>query len=84
MGGGCLVESATGTVDARIDSQLDEIYRILLEERSTPVEMLALPLPPTEKEAALDLALVPDEAIPPFKGPGTWVKAPEEKPHAEA
>lgn len=36
--GGCLVETATGTVDARIEAQLDELYRALLEERSTPVD----------------------------------------------
>jgi flagellar assembly protein FliH len=32
--GGCLVESSTGVIDARIEAQLDEIYRGLIEERS--------------------------------------------------
>ena len=32
--GGCVVESSTGVVDARIEAQLDEIYRGLVEERS--------------------------------------------------
>lgn len=38
--GGCLVETGTGTVDARIEAQLDELYRALLEERSTPVDLM--------------------------------------------
>ena len=32
--GGCVVESSTGMIDARIEAQLDEIYRGLVEERS--------------------------------------------------
>jgi len=32
--GGCLVETVRGNVDARLESQLDEIYRRLAEERS--------------------------------------------------
>lgn len=32
--GGCVVESSTGIIDARIEAQLDEIYRSLIEERS--------------------------------------------------
>ncbi len=31
--GGCVVESATGVIDARIEAQLDEIYQGLVEER---------------------------------------------------
>ncbi|HTP63771.1 MAG TPA: FliH/SctL family protein [Geobacteraceae bacterium] len=31
--GGCIVESATGVIDARIEAQLDEIYSGLVEER---------------------------------------------------
>lgn len=34
--GGCMVDTATGTVDARIEVQLDEIYRQFLEQRSLP------------------------------------------------
>jgi flagellar assembly protein FliH len=36
--GGCMVDTATGTVDARIEVQLDEVYRQLLEQRSLPHE----------------------------------------------
>jgi len=32
--GGCVVESSAGIIDARIEAQLDEIYRNLIEERS--------------------------------------------------
>jgi len=32
--GGCVVESSSGVIDARIEAQLDEIYRGLVEERS--------------------------------------------------
>lgn len=32
--GGCVVESSTGVIDARIEAQLDEIYKGLIEERS--------------------------------------------------
>ncbi|RNC70713.1 MAG: flagellar assembly protein FliH [Desulfuromonadales bacterium] len=76
--GGCLVETATGTVDARIEAQLDEIYRALLEERSAPVE----PPAPAQAEQELppvDLSLVAEDAIPPFKGQGSWVKADGER-----
>jgi flagellar assembly protein FliH len=31
--GGCVVESSTGVIDARIEAQLDEIYKGLVEER---------------------------------------------------
>ncbi len=31
--GGCIVESSTGVIDARIEAQLDEIYKGLVEER---------------------------------------------------
>ena len=37
--GGCMVDTATGTVDARIDVQLDEIYRRFMEDRGVPVEI---------------------------------------------
>lgn len=33
--GGCIVDTAVGEIDARIDSQVDEIFRRLLEERNT-------------------------------------------------
>jgi flagellar assembly protein FliH len=36
--GGCMVESPTGTVDARIEAQLDEVYNRCLEERGIPME----------------------------------------------
>jgi len=32
--GGCVVESSTGVIDARIEAQLDEIYRSLVEEKN--------------------------------------------------
>jgi flagellar assembly protein FliH len=32
--GGCVVESSSGIIDARIEAQLDEIYRNLIEGRS--------------------------------------------------
>jgi flagellar assembly protein FliH len=32
--GGCVVESSAGIIDARIEAQLDEIYRNLIEEKS--------------------------------------------------
>ncbi|KAF0219419.1 MAG: flagellar assembly protein [Geobacteraceae bacterium] len=43
--GGCMVETVTGTIDARIEVQLDEIYRRFVEERGmpgeTPLKLLA-------------------------------------------
>jgi len=33
--GGCVVESSTGVIDARIEAQLEEIYKCLMEERNT-------------------------------------------------
>jgi flagellar assembly protein FliH len=33
--GGCVVESSTGVIDARIEAQLDEIYKGLIEERNS-------------------------------------------------
>lgn len=80
--GGCLVETVTGTVDARIEAQIDEIYRTLLEERSAPVE--APPPAPAEPEPLGEVPPIPDDAIPPFKGPGEWVKVDEEKSHVSA
>jgi flagellar assembly protein FliH len=32
--GGCVVESSTGVIDARIEAQLEEIYKCLIEERN--------------------------------------------------
>lgn len=40
MSGGCMVETVTGTIDARIEVQLDEIYRSFMEERGTPLKQL--------------------------------------------
>jgi flagellar assembly protein FliH len=37
--GGCVVESSTGVIDARIEAQLDEIYKGLIEERSKMCEL---------------------------------------------
>ena len=37
--GGCVVESATGVIDARIEAQLDEIYKGLVEERGRLCEI---------------------------------------------
>jgi flagellar assembly protein FliH len=37
--GGCMVESSTGVIDARIEAQLDEIYRGLVEEREILCEL---------------------------------------------
>lgn len=72
--GGCLVETATGTVDARIESQLDEIYRTLLEERSAPVETASPE--PAEPEPRGELPLPgADDVIPSFSGQGAWLKA---------
>jgi len=34
--GGCMVDTVTGTIDARIDVQLDEIYRKFMETRGVP------------------------------------------------
>ncbi len=36
--GGCMVETPTGTVDSRIESQLDEVFNRCLEERGIPQE----------------------------------------------
>jgi len=72
--GGCLVETATGTVDARIESQLDEIYRTLLEERSEPVE--TAPPAPAQPEPRAELPLpAAADVIPHFSGQGAWLKA---------
>lgn len=80
--GGCLVETATGTVDARIESQLDEIYRTLLEERSAPVETAAPA--PAEPEPRPELPLPgADDVIPSFTGQGAWLKADEETPSVD-
>jgi len=39
--GGCMVDTATGTVDARIETQLDEIYRQFTEKRSAATDTSA-------------------------------------------
>lgn len=39
--GGCMVDTVTGTIDARIDVQLDEIYRKFLETRGVPDDDVA-------------------------------------------
>lgn len=80
--GGCLVETATGTVDARIESQLDEIYRTLLEERSVPAEIALPALPDPEPRPELPLPAA-DDVIPAFSGQGAWVKAREETTRAD-
>lgn len=36
MAGGCLVETPTGTVDARIDAQLEELFNRCMEESGIP------------------------------------------------
>jgi flagellar assembly protein FliH len=36
MPGGCLVETPTGTVDARIEAQLEEVYNRCMEESGIP------------------------------------------------
>ena len=37
--GGCMVDTVTGTIDARIEVQLEEIYRRFLETRGLPDEV---------------------------------------------
>ncbi len=48
--GGCIVESSTGVIDARIEAQLDEIYKGLVEERGR-----------LEENAARTEPAIPDE-----------------------
>jgi flagellar assembly protein FliH len=50
--GGCVVESSTGVIDARIEAQLDEIYRSLVEERNILFEQpeSGLPISRIDKE----------------------------------
>ena len=50
--GGCVVESSTGMIDARIEAQLDEIYRSLVEEKSVLCDMTGAeePLSRPDKE----------------------------------
>ena len=52
--GGCVVESSTGVIDARIEAQLDEIYKGLVEERGKLCEI-------TDKSSAY----MPDEELTP-------------------
>lgn len=42
--GGCLVDTPTGTVDARIEAQLDEVYSRCLEERGIIRETVVVPV----------------------------------------
>jgi flagellar assembly protein FliH len=37
--GGCIVETATGEIDARTETQLDEVFRRLLDERNNQIEI---------------------------------------------
>ncbi len=37
--GGCMVETPTGTVDSRIEAQLEEVFNRCLEERGIPLEL---------------------------------------------
>lgn len=53
--GGCVVESSTGVIDARIEAQLDEIYKGLLEERSRLFNIAD----------TMALATMPDEELTP-------------------
>lgn len=48
--GGCIVESSTGVIDARIEAQLDEIYKGLVEERGR-----------LDESAAQAASVLPDE-----------------------
>lgn len=80
--GGCLVETATGTVDARIESQLDEIYRTLLEERSVPPETVPAAAAEPEPRAELPLPAA-DDVIPAFPAQGAWLKAGDETGHVD-
>jgi flagellar assembly protein FliH len=43
--GGCVVESSTGVIDARIEAQLEEIYKCLMEEKSMLVEITDINAP---------------------------------------
>lgn len=40
MRGGCMVDTPTGTIDARIEIQLEEIFHRFMEERGTPVDLI--------------------------------------------
>jgi flagellar assembly protein FliH len=53
--GGCVVESSTGVIDARIEAQLDEIYKGLIEERNRLSDL-------TETKTS---APMPDEELTP-------------------
>ncbi len=41
MRGGCMVDTPTGTIDARIETQLEEIFHRFMEERGTPVDIIS-------------------------------------------
>ena len=41
MRGGCMVDTPTGTIDARIETQLEEIFHRFMEERGTPVDFIS-------------------------------------------
>jgi flagellar assembly protein FliH len=53
--GGCVVESSTGVIDARIEAQLDEIYKGLVEERGRLCDL----------SDSKGLASMPDEELTP-------------------
>lgn len=41
MRGGCMVDTPTGTIDARIETQLEEIFHRFMEERGTPIDIIS-------------------------------------------
>lgn len=51
--GGCVVESSTGMIDVRIEAQLDEIYRNLIEERNILCDISDASEPATRPEKEL-------------------------------
>lgn len=55
--GGCVVESSTGVIDARIEAQLEEIYKCLIEERNMLGEIMDVNTPKNhpDKEGSHDV-----------------------------
>lgn len=55
--GGCVVESSTGVIDARIEAQLEEIYKCLIEKRNMLGEITDVnaPKPQQDKEEHHDV-----------------------------
>jgi flagellar assembly protein FliH len=51
--GGCVVESSTGLIDARIEAQLDEIYKSLIEERNILCDMQDVNAPTSRPDKEL-------------------------------